>query len=121
MIKHIPIFIKLIILIFLLNVIIVQAYNSFSMVKDHSESMVSDGASRGEKLFKTNCSGCHLNGKNLIKPDKPIIGSLKLKSKESFKVFISSPPPPMPNFKNIALKDDHFNALYNYVVSLMGN
>ena len=84
------------------------------------EPGLKDVSSKGEKLFKANCSGCHLNGQNLIKPGKPIIGSLKLKSKDSFKTFIESPPPPMPNFKNITSNPNQLDALYNYVISLKG-
>ena len=78
-------------------------------------------AKNGEKLFKANCAGCHLNGQNLIKPNKPVIGSLKLASKQSFREFLSSPPQPMPNFKNITTMPGQFDALYTYVISLMGN
>ena len=74
----------------------------------------------GEKLFKTNCSGCHLNGQNLIKPDKPIIGSIKLKSKQAFKMWLENPAPPMPNYKNIANMSTQLDALYNYVLSIKG-
>lgn len=75
---------------------------------------------KGQKLFKTNCSGCHLNGQNLIKADKPIIGSLKLKSKETFNIWLENPSPPMPNFKNIVLKPEQLDELYSYVITLMG-
>ena len=75
-------------------------------------------ADLGKRLFKNNCSGCHLNGQNLIKAEKPIIGSLKLKSKEAFKEHITSPPPPMPSFKKIADNEEELNALYDYVRTL---
>lgn len=108
-----PNFIKILVLGILFNFCLALSYkNTFTY---GAEPKVS-----GEKLFKTNCSGCHLNGKNLIKPDKPIIGSLKLKSKETFKAFIESPPPPMPKFKSITTKEAQLDALYKYVSSLMG-
>ena len=84
----------------------------------NSKSRANNEVISGEKFFKANCSGCHINGQNLIKPNKPIIGSQKLKSKNSFARFIESPPPPMPSFKNITLKQEQFTALYNYVTSL---
>ncbi|MBI3590571.1 MAG: hypothetical protein HY094_04225 [Candidatus Melainabacteria bacterium] len=115
MIKQLPIFIKALFLIFLINSAFVLAYNSFSQ-----SSMSGKNQINAEKLFKSNCSGCHLSGQNLIKPDKPLIGSQKLKSKESFSAFISAPPPPMPNFKNIVENPSHLDALYKYVTSLMG-
>ena len=72
---------------------------------------------QGKKIFK-NCSGCHLNGQNLIKENKPIIGSSKIKSKDVFKEFLSEPHPPMPNFKKIADDPGKIDALLQYVKSL---
>ena len=72
----------------------------------------------GKKIFEVNCAGCHLNGLNLIKKDKPIIGSNKLKSKDDLKSFLISPPPPMPNFKNIVSKENELEELYNYLLTL---
>ena len=112
-----PVFIRLLIVIFIANIIFVLACSLFSKP---AISQDNDKVSAGHKLFKANCSGCHLNGKNLIKPDKPIISSSKLKSKQTFKDFLSSPPPPMPNFKTIANNNTQFNELYSYVISLMG-
>ena len=117
MFKQLPVFVKLFIIIFLINIVFSSAYNCLS--KPTMGLVLDNGPSRGEKLFKANCSGCHLNGQNLIKPDKPIIGSLKLKSKQLFETFISAPPP-MPNFKNIVSKQGELNALHKYVISLMG-
>lgn len=105
------------IFLFLINLLFFLAYNSLSVLSTTSKVGV---VSRGEKLFKTNCLGCHLNGKNLIKAEKPIIGSQKLRSILAFKDFISSPPAPMPKFKNIAQKPDQLEALYKHVTSLMG-
>ena len=118
MFKQLPGFIKLFLLVFIINSVFITAYSSFS--KPNMDSLGNEEQGKGQKLFKSNCSGCHLNGQNLIKPDKPVIGSAKLASKEAFSVFISSPPQPMPNFKNIAEKPGQLNALYEYVSSLMG-
>ena len=116
MLKQFPLVIRYLILIFIISIGFNLAYNlgSGAEVKDKDAP-----ASKGMKLFKSNCSGCHLNGKNLIKPDKPIIGSEKIKSKKSFGDFISSPPAPMPNFMSIAVKPEQLDALYSYVTSLM--
>ena len=118
MFKQLPGFIKLFLLVFIINSVFIMAYSSFS--KPNMDSPRGDEQEKGQKLFKSNCSGCHLNGQNLIKPDKPIVGSSKLASKETFSSFISSPPPPMPNFKNIVEKPGQLSALYDYVSSLMG-
>ena len=112
MFKQIPISVKLFILCLLINTIFVVA--GFSMSNDESLS------NKGERVFKANCAGCHLNGQNLIKADKPIIGSIKIKSKPAFKKFLEAPPPPMPKFENIISMDGQFNALYSYVITLMG-
>ena len=113
MFRQVPVAIKLLILVFLINAVFVVA--GFSM-SDKGEV----SSSKGEKLFKANCSGCHLNGQNLIKADKPIISSTKLQSKQVFKKFLESPPKPMPKFENITSMDGQFNSLYNYVITLMG-
>ena len=114
-IKEIPAFIKFLFLVILLNFAYTLAYSSAWSSQPPNPKKVT-----GEKLFKSNCSGCHLNGQNLIKPDKPIIGSQKLSNKETFRNFLQSPPPPMPNFKNLTLKEESLDALYSYVSSLMG-
>ena len=112
MFKQIPISVKLFVLCLLINIAFVVA--GFSMPDDEAFP------NKGEKIFKANCAGCHLNGQNLIKADKPVIGSIKLKSKIAFKKFLESPPQPMPKFENITSMDGQFNSLYNYVITLMG-
>jgi len=112
MFKQIPISVKLFVLCLLINTTFVVA--GFSMSEDEASP------NKGERLFKANCTGCHLNGQNLIKADKPIIASVKLQSKQVFKKFLESPPPPMPKFENITSMDGQFNALYSYVTTLMG-
>ena len=118
MLKKLPMSLRIYILILLINFVFMWAYSCFS--QSEMSTMSQEEGSRGEKLFKVNCSGCHLKGQNLIKPNKPVAGSLKLKTKESFKSFIESPPPPMPSFKNITGKSEQLDALYVYVTSLMG-
>ncbi|MBI2995892.1 MAG: c-type cytochrome [Candidatus Melainabacteria bacterium] len=107
--KKLSILKKMFLLILLLNLLIGLAKGASA-----------ENSLKGERLFKANCSGCHLNGQNLIRPEKPIIGSLKLQSKKTFKAFIENPPPPMPKFKNIADKPVQLDALYKYVTSLKG-
>lgn len=113
-----PVVIRLLILVFLMGTAFNLAYYSVSRAEEMT--MGAKDGQRGMQLFKVNCSGCHLNGQNLIKPDKPIVGSGMIKSKKSFQAFISEPHPPMPNFKNIAMKPNQLDALYSYVTSLMG-
>lgn len=114
--KSLPVALKIIASSFLISTVFMLAYSYFSVAKDLPPS----AGEEGKKIFK-NCAGCHLKGLNLIKEDKPIIGSKKLKSVNEFKEFISNPPPPMPNFKNIADNPEKLNALYSYVVSIMAS
>ena len=115
MFKQLPLTIKIFILLILINTLLFSAYSCFSKPEKNQGN-----SNKGEKLYQVNCSGCHLNGQNLIKPDKPIVGSKMLKSKQAFKTFIGNPPQPMPNFKNITEEPAQLEALYNYVVALMG-
>ncbi|OGI19094.1 MAG: hypothetical protein A3B68_07835 [Candidatus Melainabacteria bacterium RIFCSPHIGHO2_02_FULL_34_12] len=114
MFQRIPILAKLLLFCFMFLSIFTLAYNVYSKPDDAQNP----GKIGGEKLFKANCAGCHLNGQNLIKKDKPIIGSAKLKSKELFSELLNHPPKPMPEFKNITSNPDQLDALYKYVLSL---
>ena len=116
MFKEVPVSIKLLLFLFLVNAVCIVA--GFSM-SDMSLMPGNDGISKGEKIFKANCAGCHLNGQNLIKADKPVIGSAKLQSKPVLKKFLESPPPPMPKFENITSMDTQYDSLYNYLITLM--
>ena len=116
---QLPATVKLFILVFLVNSIFLFTCSYFFPLS-FAEEMAVIGE-KGEKLFKSNCSGCHLNGLNLIKSDKPIIGSMKLKTKQGFAAWLEKPNPPMPSFKNITQRENELKELYNYVISLMGN
>lgn len=114
---------SLVLKIFLLFVIVSFTFSlaNFSFSKEGiSLQKKTNIISRGEKLFKSNCSGCHLNGQNLIRSDRPIIGSTKIKSKQAFKAWLENPISPMPSFENITNKPKQLDALYAYVISLMG-
>lgn len=117
--KESIIFLKLYFSLILISFVFTLAWNSFS--ETDTNPALRAKKVRGEKLFQVNCSSCHLNGQNSIRPSKPIIGSLKLKSKQAFKDWLENPIPPMPSFKNITSKPKQLNALYSYVVSLMSN
>ena len=105
---------------FLFIVLVINLLIAMANYYTTSSSANNEKGPNGEKIFKSNCSGCHLNGENLIRPNKPIIGSAKLKSKVLFKDFLHNPPKPMPSFENITEKEDKLDALYKYVISLMG-
>lgn len=107
---------RILLLVFIVNAIFFLTYNL--LVKPGIASIPGSELEIGEKLFKKNCSGCHLNGQNLVKADKPVIGSKEIKTKAVFKVFIENPPKPMPKFKNITDNPEQLDALYRYVISL---
>lgn len=91
---------------------------AYCLLVEPSNAQQKSSLQTGEKLFKKNCSGCHLNGQNLIKTEKPIVGSKKLLSKAIFKDFIENPPLPMPKFKNLTSNSEQLDELYRYVTSL---
>ncbi len=75
-------------------------------------------APSGDKIFAANCQACHAGGKNMIDPKKPIIGSKKLATKETFKAFLSRAQGTMPAFNKIADNDEALTALHTYVKTL---
>lgn len=114
MVSKLPLSIRILLVMFIANVAFFMGYSSF--FKPVNASMAD--LEIGEKLFKKNCSGCHLNGQNLIETTKPIIGSKEIKTKAVFKAFIENPPKPMPKFRNITDNPEQLDALYRYVISL---
>ncbi len=72
----------------------------------------------GSATFKNNCAACHAGGKNIMSPNKPIIGSSELKSKEKFTKFLSTTHGVMPSFAKIASDEPTLNGLYEYVKTL---
>ncbi|MBI4532952.1 MAG: c-type cytochrome [Candidatus Melainabacteria bacterium] len=79
---------------------------------------VAAAAPSGDKIFTANCAACHMGGKNIIDPKKPVVGSKKLASKDLFKALLSKSTGGMPAFSKIAENDAALEALYAYVKSL---
>jgi mono/diheme cytochrome c family protein len=75
-------------------------------------------ASTGEKLFGANCAACHQGGKNIVAPNKPIIGSSKLSNKDAFKSYLLKPTGTMPPSPAIANNGADLAALYDYCKTL---
>lgn len=71
-------------------------------------------------IFNSYCRSCHQNGGNIINPDKPIIGSHKLKDFETFLAFIRNPALPMPSFSQGTISDKRAEELYEYITSERG-
>ncbi len=72
----------------------------------------------GADIFKNNCASCHAGGKNIMSPNKPIIGSDKISTKEKFTKFLSTSHGVMPSFAKIANDEPTVSALHDYVKTL---
>ena len=70
----------------------------------------------GEEEFKENCSSCHPNGGNVIKPEDTLKGSNTLKDFETFLSWIRKPVQPMPTFSASQLSEEQARQLYDYIV-----
>ena len=73
----------------------------------------------GERIFLANCNSCHPHGGNVVKPQKPLRGSPKLKDLKTFIGQIRHPVPPMPVFSPSKLSDEQAGELYQYVVHVL--
>ena len=72
----------------------------------------------GRGLYMANCEACHLQGQNVIKPEKEIVTSTKVKSLALFEEFLQSKHGAMPAFKDIAANADSLRKLYKYTKGL---
>ncbi len=83
------------------------------------KSLQSSTYQPGEKLFAANCIACHPGGRNILKPDHPIINSPKLKDLDTFVSWIRHPIAPMPTFSNSEISDNQAKALYAYITKVL--
>jgi len=76
----------------------------------------------GERLFDSNCSGCHAHGGNAILSNYPLRSAPQLDKLEDFRRFIRNPrlshgaKGPMPVFPPAKLSDTQVSDLYDYIV-----
>lgn len=76
----------------------------------------------GERLFETNCSGCHARGGNVMMPNLPLWNAPQLDQPDDFVAFLRKPslpdgrPGAMPAFDRQRLSDQDARRLYDYVV-----
>jgi hypothetical protein len=91
----------------------------FGIIGSHQEreSQKPSSISGGADIFNAHCRFCHPNGGNIINPDKPIIGSQKLKDFETFIAFLRNSTSPMPSFPQGIISDKHARELYIYITS----
>ena len=73
----------------------------------------------GKKIFEVNCQACHPRGENLIKPDRPIRNSAKLKKLEPFITWIRHPEKPMPPFPESQISIDQAKDLYRFITRVL--
>jgi len=80
----------------------------------------------GAKIFNENCKACHQNGGNIVSPNMPLRGSLRLATIDTFLSFIRDPRMPdgskgsMPAFSKTQISDEQARELYEYITSKQG-
>jgi uncharacterized membrane protein len=83
-------------------------------------------AKAGEKVYKQNCEACHPDGKNVIMPKYPVIGSDRLGNFPIFRDWIRDPRlpdgklGPMPAFSPAKISNEKAQELYRYVLQAFG-
>ena len=78
----------------------------------------SEDASDGARLYQKNCEVCHHIGENIIRPDKTLDKSAKLKTTAIFKRFLSRRNGLMPPYLTLTRNDKDLQALYAYIKTL---
>lgn len=81
----------------------------------------------GERLFDSNCSGCHAHGGNSILPNYPLHNAPELDNLEDFRKFIRDPKlhsgakGPMPAFPSSRISEPQVSELYDYIIHAIQN
>lgn len=81
-----------------------------------------EGFAAGRKIFVSRCSGCHVNGGNILYSNLPLRSAPQLESYEQFLEFVRNPRlpngeiGPMPAFKPNKLSDQQVRDLYDFIV-----
>ncbi len=73
---------------------------------------------KGELTFASHCSSCHINGGNVVNPQKPVAESKYLSSFVTFKNYLKAPMGTMPHYENLIKNDKVLKDLYHYVQTL---
>lgn len=98
---------------------VIFIFMSLTGCKEH-EVVPAKGEMTGENLFIMHCSGCHVEGGNVMNPEKPVKGSSKLASFQSFQGFIQNPGPAMPAFSEASIPAADAQKLYDYIQANYG-
>jgi len=95
-------------------------YFGGSLVFPDNSLASSDQVRDGEKLYATNCAGCHPKGGNVIDPSLPIVGSPQLKNLNTFIKYNRHPLKPdgskgvMPAYPVEKISDQELKLIYQY-------
>jgi mono/diheme cytochrome c family protein len=79
----------------------------------------------GMQIFEENCSGCHPQGGNAIKPNLPLVGAPELADFQSFLAYIRNPRMPdgskgvMPAFPEKKISQTQAEQLYQYLTKVL--
>ncbi len=111
--------------VYMVSVLVVTALGYFGaqLALEESNAEVSAGSKSGEKLYFSNCNGCHPNGGNNINPKIPVVGSPALKDLNSFTKFIRNPLRPdgskgvMPAFQPDKLSNEELKSIYEFITA----
>jgi hypothetical protein len=75
----------------------------------------------GREAFQTNCSPCHPDGGNVVKPGKPMKDSKKLANFKTFLAWIRNPVQTMPTFPPSQITDEQAREMYDYILTASKN
>ncbi|HOG17019.1 MAG TPA: c-type cytochrome [Syntrophales bacterium] len=116
---------RLFVYLLCLVAVIALGYFGGALVFPEQSYALSDQLQAGEKLYASNCAGCHPGGGNVITPAAPVKGSTQLKDLETFSEFNRAPVKPdgskgvMPAFPREKISDAEMKLLYLYVTQAM--
>ena len=88
---------------------------------------VSAAEADGGALYKTHCGACHPQGGNIINPNMPVTGSVKMKSMAAFAAFNRNPVKAdgskgtMPAFSAERISNAEMKLIYEYSLTLKGS
>jgi uncharacterized membrane protein len=73
----------------------------------------------GRELYAANCGGCHVNGGNVISPERPVKHSPKTDDFRTFLAWVRNPKAPMPAYPSQVLSDQQATDLFEYIIYVL--
>ncbi len=98
-----------------LSIVIVLAYLGAELVFAGRTPPALPEYTVGREIFRSNCSGCHPYGANIVVSKDHIWNSKLLEKPQYFSGWLRQPVPPMPAFSPIDLSDNQVSELYSYL------